>query len=107
MIQNLLSNIRREDFEQIASELMNNYCVLRHDSRNDGDVIFRFAEIEFYLYDASEQNNQASNLEWCTNTENQRHRIDVLKKDCKGISLYAKGSSLEENIARMRRSIEI
>ena len=55
MIQNLLSNIRREDFEPIANELMNHYCILKHDSRNDGDVIFRFAEIEFYLYDASEQ----------------------------------------------------
>jgi len=36
--------------------------------------------------DGNKQNNQASNLEWCTNTENQRHRIDVLKKDCKGIN---------------------
>ena len=55
MIQNLLSNIRREDFEPIANELMNHFCVLKHDLRYDGDVIFRFAEIEFYLYDASEQ----------------------------------------------------
>ena len=55
MIQSLLANIRREDLGQIANELMNNYCVLKYDSRYDGDVIFRFAEIEFYLYDASEQ----------------------------------------------------
>ncbi len=34
--------------------------------------------------DGNKQNNKASNLEWCTNTENQRHRIDVLGKDCKG-----------------------
>lgn len=34
--------------------------------------------------DGDKQNNKASNLEWCTNTENQRHRIDVLGKDCKG-----------------------
>lgn len=34
--------------------------------------------------DGNKENNQASNLEWCTNVENQRHRIDILKKDCKG-----------------------
>lgn len=55
MIQNLLSNIRRENFDTIANELMNHFCVFKHDSRYDCDVIFRFAEIEFYLYDASEQ----------------------------------------------------
>ena len=34
--------------------------------------------------DGNKENNSAENLEWCTCTENQRHRIDVLKKDCKG-----------------------
>ena len=34
--------------------------------------------------DGNKENNKAENLEWCTNTENQRHRIDVLGKDCKG-----------------------
>lgn len=34
--------------------------------------------------DGNKQNNNASNLEWVTNQENQRHRIDILKKDCKG-----------------------
>ena len=56
MIKYLLSDIRREDFQTVAKELMNHYCVLKHDSRYDSDLIFRFAEIEFYLYDASEQN---------------------------------------------------
>ena len=55
MIQNLLSDVRREDFGAIANELMNHYCVLKRDSRYDSDFIFRFAEIEFYLYDAAEQ----------------------------------------------------
>lgn len=55
MIQNLLSDVRRENFGAIANELMNHYCVLKHDSRYDSDLIFRFAEIEFYLYDASAQ----------------------------------------------------
>ena len=56
MLKNLLSDIRREDFQTVAKELMNHYCVLKKDSRYDSDLIFRFAEIEFYLYDASEQN---------------------------------------------------
>lgn len=34
--------------------------------------------------DGNKENNQANNLEWVTNAENQYHRIDVLKKDCKG-----------------------
>lgn len=55
MIQNLLSDVRRENFGAIANELMNHYCVLKRDSRYDSDFIFRFAEIEFYLYDAAEQ----------------------------------------------------
>ena len=54
-MKDLLSDIRREDFPEVARKLMNHYCVLKKDSRYDGDLIFRFAEIEFYLYDASEQ----------------------------------------------------
>lgn len=34
--------------------------------------------------DGNKQNNRADNLEWCTNKENQIHKIEVLKKDCKG-----------------------
>lgn len=34
--------------------------------------------------DGDKTNNRAENLEWCTNTENQRHRIDILGKDNKG-----------------------
>lgn len=34
--------------------------------------------------DGEKQNNKASNLEWVTNSENQRHRIDILGKGCKG-----------------------
>ena len=56
MISNILSDIKRENFKAIAKDLMNHYCVLKHDSRYDSDIIFRFAEIEFYLYDAGEQN---------------------------------------------------
>ena len=55
MIRSLLSDIKRANFSDKAYELMNHYCVLKHDSRFDSDVIFRFAEVEFYLYDAAEQ----------------------------------------------------
>ena len=34
--------------------------------------------------DGNKQNNKASNLEWCTCKENQRHRINILGKNCKG-----------------------
>ena len=34
--------------------------------------------------DGNKENNTAENLEWCTNVENQRHRIDILGKDNKG-----------------------
>ena len=50
-----LKDIQREHFNEVATELMNHYCILKHDSRDDCDIIYRFAEIEFYLYDANEQ----------------------------------------------------
>ena len=34
--------------------------------------------------DGNKENNTAENLEWCTNVENQRHRIDILGKANKG-----------------------
>lgn len=45
IMKDLLSDIRREDFPDVARKLMNHYCVLKKDSRYDGDLIFRFAEI--------------------------------------------------------------
>lgn len=50
-----LTNIQRECFRETAIELMNHYCILKHDSRDNSDIIYRFAEIEFYLYDIKEQ----------------------------------------------------
>lgn len=51
---NMLTAVRRERFGEIARELMNHYCILKRDSRDNSDVIYRFAEIEFYLYDSRE-----------------------------------------------------
>ena len=50
----LFRNVRREDFKTIAEELINNHCILKHDRRDESVVIYRFAEIEFYLYDVDE-----------------------------------------------------
>ena len=36
------------------------YCILKRDSRDNSDIIYRFAEIEFYLYDAEEQDKDIS-----------------------------------------------
>ena len=49
------TDIQRECFRETAIELMNHYCILKHDSRDNSDIIYRFAEIEFYLYDIKEQ----------------------------------------------------
>lgn len=57
---NIFADIQRERFREIALELMNCYCILKHDSRDNSDVIYRFAEIEFYLYDANEQDKDIS-----------------------------------------------
>ena len=57
---NFLTDIRRERFYEAATELMNRYCIFKRDSRNNSGIIYRFAEIEFYLYDAEEQDKDIS-----------------------------------------------
>lgn len=46
--------------------------------------------------DGNKENNISENLEWCTSAENQRHRIDILGKDCKGKNnpMYGKTGEL-------------
>lgn len=44
-----------EDFESLATEIINNYCI------DCGDKKYRFAEIEFYYYD---KNNEHFDKEW-------------------------------------------
>lgn len=47
--------------------------------------------------DGNKENNSANNLEWVTNIENQRHRIDILKKDNKGENNPMYGMSGEKS----------
>lgn len=47
--------------------------------------------------DGVKTNNKSNNLEWCTNTENQKHRINVLGKDCKGTNNPMYGMSCEKS----------
>lgn len=55
-----LENIKRESFKEAATKLMNFYGIIKNDSRDNSDSIYRFAEIEFYLYDANEQDKDIS-----------------------------------------------
>lgn len=55
-----LANIQRNRFAKIADELMNRNCILKYDSRDNSKVIYRFAEIEFYLYNADKQDEDAA-----------------------------------------------
>ena len=47
--------------------------------------------------DGDKTNNRAENLEWCTNTENQRHKIDILGKNVKGENNPMYGKSGENS----------
>ena len=49
-----LFEVSRYHFAEVAAELMNHYCIIKNDSRDNNDVIYRFAEIEFYFYDSKE-----------------------------------------------------
>lgn len=42
--------------------------------------------------DGNKENNKVENLEWCTALENQKHKINVLNKNSKGINnpMYGK-----------------
>ena len=91
MISNILSDIKRENFKAIAKDLMNHYCVLKHDSRYDSDIIFRFAEIEFYLYDASEQDVD----------------VETYSRDCKCGEWFFHSSGVDIAFETMREGDEL
>ena len=58
--------------------------------------------------DGDKQNNKASNLEWCTNTENQHHALEVLGKTMKGKTnshaVYCK--ELDRIFPSMKQAVE-
>ena len=47
-----LENIERSQFGKAAKELMQHHCIIKRDSRDGHEVLYSFAEIEFYLYEA-------------------------------------------------------
>lgn len=66
-----LENIDRPQFGKAAKELMNHHCIIKRDSRDGQEVLYRFAEIEFYLYDARTSNldvdtydRECAEVEW-------------------------------------------
>ena len=74
-----LTDIQRKCFRETAIELMNHYCILKHDSRDNSDIIYRFAEIEFYLYDIKEQDKD----------------ISTYSRDCKRVEWFFHGSGVD------------
>ena len=86
-----LTNIQRECFRETAIELMNHYCILKHDSRDNSDIIYRFAEIEFYLYDIKEQDKD----------------ISTYSRDCKRVEWFFHGSGVDILLETVRDGDEL
>lgn len=73
------------------------YAVLRVDKKPKGSAIHRLVAIAFHdnpenkkevnHKDGNKLNNRSDNLEWCTKSENHKHRFEVLNQapNCKGI----------------------
>ena len=52
--------------------------------------------------DGDKTNNRAENLEWCTNTENQRHKIDILGKNVNGEIIKTFGYNSTRDIDKFK-----
>ena len=76
---------------ETAIELMNHYCILKHDSRDNSDIIYRFAEIEFYLYDIKEQDKD----------------ISTYSRDCKRVEWFFHGSGVDIAFETVRDGDEL
>lgn len=70
---------------------MNHYCILKHDSRDNSDIIYRFAEIEFYLYDIKEQDKD----------------ISTYSRDCKRVEWFFHGSGVDIAFETVRDGDEL
>ena len=86
-----LTDIQRKCFRETAIELMNHYCILKHDSRDNSDIIYRFAEIEFYLYDIKEQDKD----------------ISTYSRDCKRVEWFFHGSGVDIAFETVRDGDEL
>lgn len=58
-------------FDAMAETLMNEHCIIKKDTREGVDMLYRFVEVEFYLYDANEPdkeiftyNRDCKHIEW-------------------------------------------
>ncbi|MDE5739941.1 MAG: hypothetical protein K2H04_10825 [Bacteroidaceae bacterium] len=103
----ILANIDRSCFGKIAEKLMNHYCVVKRDSRDGCNVIYRLAEIEFYLYDSETPemdigtyNRDCKCMEWFFH----RSGVDIaFETRCRGNELTKFGGILIRGIEIYRR----
>lgn len=70
---------------------MNYYCILKHDSRDNCCVIYRFAEIEFYLYEANDQDKD----------------IDTYCRDCRCVEWFFHSSGVDIAFETVRDDNEL
>ena len=70
---------------------MNHYGILKRDSRDGSDIIYRFAEIEFYLYDAKEPDKD----------------IHTYNRDCRCVEWFFHSSGVDIAFETQRKGDEL
>lgn len=106
---NFLLEIDRNHFKEIANELMNYYCITKNDSRDNSEIIYRFAEIEFYLYDSNQPeidvatyNRNCTCIEWFFH----KSGVDItFVTKCKNNELEQFGGILIRSIEIYKRDV--